>query len=220
MPESGLTLESPSRTQRKRARNRDALVASARRLFTRDGFEATTIAAIAEEADLGFGTFYRYFEDKAAALWAVIEEAAAEMDRVLSAEDDPGVPVAEALASLTDRFVRAASKNRSVFALWWEISMHTGRRRSRPRTTPPLPVSLTAVIERLIERGIERGEFTPGDPAIRASILAGAHMHVLARPYEPKDEQTIVETLQEFELRALGAVTDRANNHTQGRTGQ
>ena len=35
-----------------------------------DGFEATTIADIAEAADLGFGTFYRYFPDKEAVLEA------------------------------------------------------------------------------------------------------------------------------------------------------
>ena len=37
------------------------------------GFEATTIAEIAEAADLGFGTFYRYFPDKEAVLEAVLE---------------------------------------------------------------------------------------------------------------------------------------------------
>ena len=68
MPVSPVISESVSRTARKRARNRAALIASARRLFAQVGFEATTIAAIAESADLGFGTFYRYFPDKVAIL--------------------------------------------------------------------------------------------------------------------------------------------------------
>ena len=64
MSPSDLTIESVSRVDRKRAKNRDALVDAARGLFARHGFETTTIAAIAEAADLGFGTFYRYFPDK------------------------------------------------------------------------------------------------------------------------------------------------------------
>ena len=100
--------ESASRLERKRARNRDALLAAARRLFIRDGFERTTIAAIAEEADLGFGTFYRYFPDKESALHAVLEEAAREVDAVLLTEDDPAVPATAALTGLTRRFARAA----------------------------------------------------------------------------------------------------------------
>ncbi len=221
MAVSGLTLESPSRTERKRARNRDALVAAARRLFTRDGFDATTIAAIAEEADLGFGTFYRYFEDKAAALWAVIHEAASEMNLLLCDEDDPALSAADALGRLTERFVRAAGKNRGVVALWWKTSMQSGRRRPpEPPNMPPLPVSLTIAIERLITRGVERGEFLPGDAAIRAGIIAGAHMQVLFAPYTRQDETNVIETLRELELRALGVSIEHAKKDKKGRTGR
>ena len=86
MPASEVIDESVSRTERRRTRNRDALVAAARRLFAQDGFEATTIAGIAQAADLGFGTFYRYFADKEAALEAVLEDGRAGMDAVLLAK--------------------------------------------------------------------------------------------------------------------------------------
>ncbi|MBI5288959.1 MAG: TetR/AcrR family transcriptional regulator [Chloroflexi bacterium] len=218
MPISGVTLESPTRLERKRARNRDALVAAARRLFTRDGFEATTIAAIAEEADLGFGTFYRYFEDKTAALRAVLEEAVREIDRVLRAEDDADVPAAEALARLTDRVVRAAARNRSVFALWWEVSMHSGKsRRLGPPNTPPLPVSLAQAIEGLIARGVESGEFAPGDTALRSGFIAGAHLHVLAPPAGRHEEQDVIDALCDFELRALGVAPAQGTKDRKGR---
>jgi AcrR family transcriptional regulator len=73
--------ESASRIERKRARNRGALIAAARSLFVQHGFEATTIAAIAESADLGFGTFYRYFPDKEAVLEAVLTAAVSRSTR-------------------------------------------------------------------------------------------------------------------------------------------
>lgn len=204
MEASVLTIASQTRTERKRARNRDAFVEAARRLFTRDGFEATTIAGIAGEADLGFGTFYRYFEDKAAALWAVLDEAADEMEAALRIEEDPVVPAAEALAGLTKRFVRVALRNRGVFALWFEVSIHpetrTGAESRRERA---FPLKVAQSIERVIARGVEAGEFVAGDVALRASLIAGAHLHLLAPWAEGPDEDHVIDTLCALELRAL-----------------
>lgn len=219
MATSELTAESQTRTERKRAKNRDALMAAARHRFTRDGFEATTIAAIAEEADLGFGTFYRYFDDKAAALWAVLDEAANEMDAVLLIEDAPVVPASEALSNLTQRFVRVASRNRAVFALWFEVSIHPETRGgAESRRAPALPIKVSQSIERLIVRGVEAGEFVPGDAALRAGLIAGAHMHLLSPWSGDSDEQHTIDTLCALELRALR--TDRQIGDISGRIGQ
>src|SRR2546423_13554485 len=87
MSASDLTIESVSRVDRKRAKNRDALIDAARGLFARQGFEATTIAAIAEAADLGFGTFYRYFPDKDAILEAVLDAGRLEIQEGLTHPD-------------------------------------------------------------------------------------------------------------------------------------
>jgi|CXWL01.1.fsa_nt_gi AcrR family transcriptional regulator len=219
MAASELTIESQTRSERKRARNRDAFVAAARHLFARDGFEATTIAAIAEEADLGFGTFYRYFDDKAAALWAVLEEAANEMDAVLLAEDDPAVPASAALSQLTERFVWVASRNRGVFALWFEVSMHPETRTgAESRRARGFPLKVIQSIERVIARGVETGEFVAGDVALRAGLIAGAHMHLLSPWASGPEEQHIIDTLCALELRALS--TDRQTSESSERTGQ
>jgi AcrR family transcriptional regulator len=49
---------------RKRARTRQAIVDAATDLFERDGYETTTIAAIAAAADIGTRTFFSYFTSK------------------------------------------------------------------------------------------------------------------------------------------------------------
>jgi AcrR family transcriptional regulator len=49
---------------RKRARTRAALVDAATALFLRDGYLETTIADIAEAADVGTRTFFSYFSSK------------------------------------------------------------------------------------------------------------------------------------------------------------
>jgi AcrR family transcriptional regulator len=56
--------EPVSLRQRKKARTRAALIASAMELFERQGYEATTIDDITAAADVSPRTFFRYFSSK------------------------------------------------------------------------------------------------------------------------------------------------------------
>ena len=207
MPLSDVMPVSASRAERKRARTRDALVAAARDLFVRLGFEATTIAAIAEAADLGFGTFYRYFPDKEAILGAVIDAARAEIEEVLDPAPREGLAAAEALAGLTADFARMARRNHDVLFLLWRISLRAEAPRvgaaRRPLSDSDLPVMLARAIQRIIERGVAAGEFVTQDPPSLARFITAAHMYLLMPTVA--DEATLVSTLQAFELGGLAA---------------
>jgi AcrR family transcriptional regulator len=61
------------------ARNRQSLVAAARRVFERDGFVTARITDIADEAGLAHGSFYSHFQSKEDALAAVLGEVEEEM---------------------------------------------------------------------------------------------------------------------------------------------
>jgi len=56
------------------SRTRDALIASARRVFARDGFHGATVAAIAREAGLTKGAVYSNFDNKADVFLAVLDD--------------------------------------------------------------------------------------------------------------------------------------------------
>ena len=204
MAVSDLTVESHSRNERRRARNRDALVAASRRLFVQHGFEATTIAGIAEEADLGFGTFYRYFPDKEAALVAVLQDAMAEMDEVVLAEDDASVPAADALAHLVERFVRAGSKNRDLFALWWQMSLRRDPAHEELLARPPLPLRLTDAVERIVTRGVAAGAFRAGDVQLTAQFIASGLMFVLTPISNDNDAGRVASGLTMLSFAAVG----------------
>jgi AcrR family transcriptional regulator len=210
MPVSNLMPESASRTERKRMRNRDALAAAARSLFARDGFEATTIADITGAADLGFGTFYGYFPDKEAVLEAVLDDGRREIDAVILTHEPAGTSAASALASLSGRFVVAVRRNRDVLSLMWQVAMRktVGRRPLSVERLGPeqsLPAVLSSAIERIIEQGIAAGEFAEGDGALLSRLIAGAHMYLLSPAAHDTDEELVIRTLRDFELRALGA---------------
>lgn len=59
----------PGLRERKKQRTRDALVDAAFGLFRERGFEATTVADIAEAADIAPRTFFAYFETKEAVVF-------------------------------------------------------------------------------------------------------------------------------------------------------
>ncbi len=208
MPVSQLMPESASRAERKRLRNRDALVVAARGLFARDGFEATAISQIAEEADLGFGTFYRYFSDKEAVLEAVLEDGRNEIDRLLLALEPAGTPPPIALARLTERFVRAVRQNRDVLSLMWQVAMRktVGKRPLSIEGLRPeqsLPAVLSKAIQRIIEAGMATGDFAAGDAELLARLITGSHMYLLSPIAQETAEDVVIATLSAFELRAL-----------------
>src|SRR5262245_10298223 len=82
------------------AETRHALLDGARRIFARDGYEATTNRSIAAEVGITTGAIYHYFPSKAelyAAVYAEVQNAV--FDRFERAVREPG--------PLTDRFGRA-----------------------------------------------------------------------------------------------------------------
>ena len=86
MPEVKRPYDATGRRERARQRRRDVVVA-AQALFEADGFQATTISAVAQRAGVSAESVYKGFGTKAALAKAVF-------DFVIAGDDEP-VPVAE-----------------------------------------------------------------------------------------------------------------------------
>ena len=81
------------RVERRKTRTRAALLAAAKTLFAGQGVESTTIADIAEQADIAVGSFYNYFATKddllAALLELTLSEQLAALQMRQAQVDDP-----------------------------------------------------------------------------------------------------------------------------------
>jgi AcrR family transcriptional regulator len=84
--------------ERKKQQTRQAIHEAAMRLFADRGFEATTIADIAEAADIAPRTFFAYFPSKEEAVFPKFDPAFDAFDRMLT-ERLPGTSALSALRS-------------------------------------------------------------------------------------------------------------------------
>jgi AcrR family transcriptional regulator len=83
----------PNKHQQKTAATRHALLAAARRIFARDGFEACRIEDIAAAAGYTRGAFYAHFRAKEDLFFAILEQEARrrieQMRQMLEGSADP-----------------------------------------------------------------------------------------------------------------------------------
>jgi AcrR family transcriptional regulator len=162
----------PTRTDRRRARTRAALLDAARVLFAERGVEMATIAQIAERADVAKGSFYNHFESRDDILNAVVatslDTLGAALDRRFEAEEaDPALALAASLRSTLRVCIEDPTlggfllQSSSVF----EVAEGTIAERGRHD----------------LERGRQSGRFRFDDVETALCLIAGASQAVLRR---------------------------------------
>lgn len=152
------------RRERRKIETRDRLMVAARLLVARQGVDATRINEITEQADVGFGSFYNYFESKDAIVAAVVETLAAELGEVIAnstAQLDDAAQVM-AVAHRTVMMHAAADPTLGWLLIRLELSHDVV-------TTALGPYAL-----RDLQRGIEAGRFVVHDPGAALIALGGA----------------------------------------------
>ncbi|MFJ8142822.1 TetR/AcrR family transcriptional regulator [Streptomyces sp. NPDC096013] len=192
-----------NRFERRRAETRRALVRAARQILAESGDTSVSIQAIAERADVGFGSFYNHFESKAelfeAAVVDALEEFGQEFDERLTGIDDPAERVAGGFR-LSARMAESHPELMQVLRRRGLGHIHSGKGLARRAL-------------RDLEVGIASGRFTPVDPVVALSALGGTLLSLVelrfARPEVDGDEAAV--TLAEMVLRMLGLPADEAH---------
>ena len=89
-----LTQDAETRVDRRKRRNREALIQAGYEVMAQKGIDAATMSEIAELADVGAGTVYNYFASKDELAMAVMEQVmdrlAQRIEAVTDSFSDPG----------------------------------------------------------------------------------------------------------------------------------
>jgi AcrR family transcriptional regulator len=96
MQASEASVERPGLRERKKRQTREKIAGAALRLFAEQGYDRTTLAEIADAADVSPRTIFAYFESKEDILFCDDEASFAELERAL-ADRPPDVSTIDAL---------------------------------------------------------------------------------------------------------------------------
>ncbi|NUP21359.1 MAG: TetR/AcrR family transcriptional regulator [Streptomyces sp.] len=192
-----------NRFERRRAETRGALVRAARQILAETGDTSASIQAIAERADVGFGSFYNHFDSKTelfeTAVVDAMEEFGQAFDEHLTGIDDP----AELVAAGFRLSARMADSHPEL--------MQVLRRRGLGHIHADNGLARRAL--RDLEVGIASGRFSAFDPVVALTALGGTLLALVelrfARPEVDGDEAAV--DLAEMVLRMLGLSADDAH---------
>ena len=156
-----------ARRERKKAQTRDAIVAAAFGLFAERGFDAVTVAEIADAADVSAKTVFNHFAAKEQ-LFFEDEPLLRGEPGALVADRVPGATVAEAIEGLLSGPVDRSPVTRDL-ATWGRVYAGSPALRAHARTLfSGWEVDLAAVVE--AEFGARPGTPSPG--VVAAVVLA------------------------------------------------
>lgn len=192
-----------NRFERRRAETRRALIRAARQILAETWDTGVSIQAIAERADVGFGSFYNHFASKTelfeAAVVDALEEFGQGFDERLTGIDDP----AELVAAGFRLSARMADSHPEL--------MQVLRRRGLGHIHSDNGLTRRAL--RDIEVGTASGRFTAVEPAVALSAVGGTLLSLVelrfARP--DLDGEEVAVRLAEMVLRMLGVPPDDAH---------
>jgi AcrR family transcriptional regulator len=209
MNRSSSALTSPTRTERRRERTRQDLLAAATGVLAEKGFHDTKIADIAAAADLGVGTFYLYFPTKDALFDAVVEETVARLKATVdAARAGAGEPV-ERLRAANAAFCRFAGENREVFRIVF------GHAAAYSDVIRRAQAAFAADIEENLREGIASAAFASMPVEATAQAMVGMATQMLSwwSEHESIPLDTVEQTLTTLALHGLRPVASNRGAH-------
>ena len=169
----------------RRAQTRDELVEAADGLFTKNGFHATSVDAVADAAGYTTGAVYSNFASKEDLFFAVyerrVDRRAAEMEATLASGGSAYDGIERLIAGLAER--RDDGWLAAFFEFWAHVLRHPELRgrfaEQHRRGMKPVARALESVAE-------ERGERLPEDSlklaTARHAMLTGLQLERLTQP--------------------------------------
>jgi AcrR family transcriptional regulator len=146
---------------------RHAILAAATDLFVQQGYEKTSIAEIAKEANVAVGSVYRQFPDKIALLSMLHFELEKHLIETMEAAWDCGLPYRDRFKPMFAALLSALTSRHAILPLMAMTKELAGQENYKPGQ------AMIEAIARMYEEGIRAGELRPYPMQFLPSILHG-----------------------------------------------
>jgi len=182
------------------------ILQTARYLFVQQGYTATSMRQLAEQAGIGKATIYHHFPDKQAIMMALLKETTAHMDEslgLIQEQPDPRLRIQVAATESINFFFNSADLIQVVRR---EV---VGGREELQAGFMNFFQNWMVLLAEAIQRGIQQGLFRPVDPAEAARVLLTMLQGTFAMGYlggiRPASPQQTVDLLLDVFFHGIDA---------------
>lgn len=169
-----MTLKNISRQERKKEKTRQKIIDTAMALFTRNGFEITTMEQIAAEADVARRTLYNHFPEKEAILSEYVQ-------RSTRGSGPAGLAMLQHLPDTRTRIIQMltvlldwAETHQDIFQVYFAYRMH---KKFQLREEPSMRSGFYDFVAEIVKLGQQAGELRTD---VSVEILSNHLEHVYA----------------------------------------
>lgn len=201
------------RRERKKTEVRDKIINSALKVFLEKGFNETTIADIMEDADLGTGTFYNYFQSKedlvTYCVGEIVSDAKVEIEKIKDKTLRPSEKISQILLAVGEVF----EKNRFLMGLFIQL-----RRTSQSSAKLPSHDNIfRQILADVFKQGQEAGEFEHTIPteAVVEMIFGMLQSSLMSRDTSVSFSEKLTVKLKIFFEGVLTKTTDKKNERNE-----
>jgi AcrR family transcriptional regulator len=168
-------MEKLNRKAREHLTHRKEILLAAEKLFAAKGFFPTTMSEIAQEAQFGTGTLYKYFKSKKDLYFTLIDEKTAEINGPVKAELSKKMSATERIEKILRIQFEFIERNRDFFRIYvsersrfeWTVKDDLGKGIHEKM------VAYIHLLAQVMRQGIKDGTFKPNDPLDLAHALVG-----------------------------------------------
>jgi len=168
-------MEKLDRKEREHLAHRKEILAAAEKVFAAKGFFRTTMNEIAEVAEFGTGTLYKYFSSKEDLYFTLIDVKTEEINRFAKVELSQKTSVKERIERVLRLQFAFIEENRDFFRIYisernrfeWTVKDDLGK------GIHDKMVAYIEILAKVVKEGIREGELKSMDPMDLAHALVG-----------------------------------------------
>jgi AcrR family transcriptional regulator len=177
---TAVVAEQLGRREKKKALTRQTIIDAAGKLFSVNGFDATSIDEICQAADVVKGTFYYHFKSKEDLVIELRREMTNQLEEFVTSELSSGKPPLEVLRAVMIKDARWTEQNEELAVIFVsQIYMNRAASLKNPDVPPSrLRGALRRPVSVVVEAAQQAGQLRADiDPAELSEMIFGFYIH-------------------------------------------